>query len=133
MAEVSLPFFVRLPMVGMAMSIRMRMMAMTMSNSISVKPSGCRCVRLSWGRLWEPMRSVESEDLRFMGFLCLVEQAGGSRPIRENATTYRREREMGRSKEQGSGLRGRRQMRGAIEAGLGCWWVGGIGQQGSRN
>jgi hypothetical protein len=30
---------------------------------------------------------VESDDVRFMGFQCLVERAGGSRPIRENATT----------------------------------------------
>ena len=67
---------------------------------------GWRRVRLRRRRLWEPLRSVESEDLRFMGFQCLVEQAGGSRPIRQNATTYRREREMGRSeRDQGSGIR----------------------------
>src|ERR1017187_5994955 len=99
-AEVSLALFFITPMVGMAMSMRMRMMAITINSSINVKPLGRRCVRLSRGRLWEPLRPFESEDLRFMGFLCLVEQAGGSRPIRENATTYRREREMRRSKRQ---------------------------------
>src|ERR1700746_2987950 len=37
-AERSLAFFLRLPTVGMAMSIRMAMMAITISNSIRVKP-----------------------------------------------------------------------------------------------
>jgi hypothetical protein len=86
-------------MLEIASMARMVMIAITMSNSISVKPLGRGRVRLGQDRLLEPRRAVESEDVRFMGFQCLVEQAGGSRPIRENATTYRREREMGRSKD----------------------------------
>jgi hypothetical protein len=44
-------------------------------------------VRLERDGMFEPRAAAESKDVRFMGFQCLVEQAGGSRPIRENATT----------------------------------------------
>ena len=39
-AESRLPFFLKLPMVGIARSIRIKMIAMTISNSIKVKPLG---------------------------------------------------------------------------------------------
>src|ERR1035438_4481247 len=73
-AEVSLPCLFMLPMVGMAMSMRMRMMEMTISSSISVKPLGCLppCA---------PGRPLQTENLGFMGFLCLVKQAGDARPL----------------------------------------------------
>lgn len=58
-AEVSLAFFFRLPMVGIAMSMRMRMMAITISSSIKVKPLGS--MELRFARQWN-----EKKDLRFM-------------------------------------------------------------------
>src|ERR1035438_6529028 len=98
MAEVSLAFFFKLPMVGMAMSMRIRMMAMTISSSISVKPLDC----LPSGA---PRRPRQSENLRFMEFQCLLERAGDAQPIRQNATSYRRGREMERSEKEGTGNR----------------------------
>src|ERR1039457_70461 len=87
-------------MVGMAMSIRIRMMAITISNSISVKPLGRLGEMLERDSVLVPRWPNRSINVRFMGFQCLVEQAGGSRPFRQNATTYRREREIGRSEKQ---------------------------------
>ena len=57
-----------MPIVGMAISIRMRMMAMTISSSIRVKAIGRMTERRARLRR-------ESENLQFMGFLSLVEQA----------------------------------------------------------
>src|SRR5271157_5098634 len=96
-AESWVALFFRLPTVGIAISIRMAMMAITISNSISVKPLGFLPSLVNGGDC-APRRPRQNENLRFMGFQCLVEQAGRRQPIRQNATTYRRGREMGRSK-----------------------------------
>src|ERR1035438_8769239 len=105
MADKSLAFFFRLPTVGMAISIRMAMMAMTISNSISVKPLGGLQPGIDLG-FCASRQPRQNEILRFMEFHRLVEQAGAIGPIRENATTYRRGREMECSKDsdQGSGF-----------------------------
>src|ERR1017187_5401315 len=90
------------------------MMPITISNSMSVKPLDSSrppvdlesCARESC----PPRQPVQNEILLFMESQCLVERAGRARPIRQNATTYGRGREMGRSK-QGSEIRGRDQGR----------------------
>src|ERR1035438_10257008 len=88
------------------------MMPITISNSMSVKPLDSSrppvdlepCAR----EPCPPRRTVQNEILLFMEFQRLVERAGAASPIRQNATTYGRGREMGRSKsrDQGSEIRG---------------------------
>ncbi len=83
----------------MPIIIRMAMMAITISNSINVKPfadrattpGSVRCLP----RLPRPFKNV-----RFMGFQCLVVRVQSIEPIRQNATTDGREREMERSEKQ---------------------------------
>src|SRR5580692_9461029 len=88
-AESSCECLKRLRAVGIAISMIMVMIAITISNSIRVKPLGRTGRRARLRRL--------SEDLQFMGFELLREQASISWPFRKNATTYRREREIQRS------------------------------------
>jgi len=78
------------PMVFIAISIRIRMTAITISSSINVKPLGATVRRARW--------QSAGKVLRFIAIPVPLEQARSSRPFRENATTYRREREMKRSK-----------------------------------
>src|ERR1700751_5069819 len=96
-AERSLAFFLRLPTVGMAISIRMAMIAITISNSIKVKPLVRLRRRPGNGR--PAFRGAQQREfLVFMGLTALVGASVRTERIRQNATTDRRAWEMECSK-----------------------------------